>query len=91
MTHALKVDDNQEDVIDALEGVGASVLRLQGLERGCPDLCVGFRNVDFLMEIKGEDGRVAKHQIDWHHHWHGRPVTIVRTVEEALIAIGAIK
>jgi hypothetical protein len=91
MTTALRVDDNQEQIVTALRRVGASVLRLQGVERGAPDLCVGYRNVDRLIEVKGPEGRVADHQRKWHNTWRGRPVTIVRTVDEALIAIGAIR
>lgn len=48
-------DANHADVIKAVKGIGASVLDLADLGGGCPDVLVGFRGVNLLLEIK--DGR----------------------------------
>lgn len=83
-------DGNEADIVKGLRGVGASVLDLGNVGGGCPDILVGFRNRDFLMEIKDVKGKVSPVQTVWHSRWRGRPVAIVRSLDEALIAIGAI-
>lgn len=91
MAHDLKVDNNQADIVDALRAVGASVLHLQGLEEGAPDILVGYRGVSFLMELKMDTGRVSKAQKQWHERWRGLRVAVVRSADESLRVIGAVK
>lgn len=93
MRRAAKVDDNQPDIVKALRSVGASVTSLAAVGDGVPDLLVGYRRETHLLEVK--DGAKAKSaqrlteaQVDWHATWTGRPAVIVRTVDEALAAIG---
>lgn len=85
-----KVDRNHPEIVDALREVGASVVSLAAVGGGVPDLAVGYRGRTFLLEVKhAREGRVLPGQADWHASWRGRPVDIVRSVEEALRAIGA--
>lgn len=81
-------DNNQSRIVSALRQAGATVTTLHEVGRGCPDLLVGFRGRNYLMEIK--DGRkvpsrrrLTETQIIWHAHWRGQ-VDIVNSVEEAL-------
>ena len=91
--YAAKVDDNQDEIVAALRGVGASVLLLHRVGEGCPDTLVGFRGDDFLIEIK--DGnkipsarKLTKHQVKFHAEWRGSPVHVVKNVDEALAVLG---
>ena len=86
-----KTDDNQQEIIDALRAIGASVQDLSKVGGGCPDLACGFRGQVFMLEIKNPDtkGKLSTNQKVWHKNWHGQ-VAVVRTVEEAFRAIGAI-
>lgn len=53
MTHKHgRRDANHTDVVDALRGIGASVVSLADVGDGCPDLLVGFRGVNLLLEVK---------------------------------------
>jgi hypothetical protein len=52
MRLAARVDANQKEVVTALRKIGASVLVLSMVGKGCPDLLVGFRGKNFLMEVK---------------------------------------
>lgn len=91
MRRAAKVDANQDEIVKALRQVGASVQSLASTGKGCPDLLVGFRGVNWLLEIK--DGQKVKSarkltddQVVWHQTWRGR-VYVVESVEQALEVI----
>ena len=88
-----KVDGNQADIVEALRSAGATVQHLHQLGQGCPDLLIGFRDRNYLLEIK--DGRLSPsrrrltaQEADWARAWRGQ-VTVVESVQEALGAIGA--
>lgn len=100
---ARKKDGNHSALVRALRQVGATVEELHAVGGGVPDLLVGYRGANHLLEVKNPDTRygqgrksgartAATHeaQADWHQNWRGRVVT-VRTVEEALVAIGAVR
>ena len=88
MRRAAKIDANQTEIRKALRQVGASVQSLASTGKGCPDLLVGFRGVNWLLEIK--DGQKVKSarkltddQVVWHESWRGR-VYIVESVDQAI-------
>lgn len=87
-------DASQDGIVAALEAVGATV---QDLCRygDVPDLLVGFRGVNYLIECKPADGDGDKRRLNlnpkqeiWHAGWTGQ-VAIARTPEQALAIIGA--
>lgn len=90
---AKRVDANQTEIVAALRGVGASVLSLASVGKGCPDLLVRyaprawFGDGLYLLEVKTEKGRLTPDQVEFHRCW---PVTVVYNVNEALRAVGAI-
>ena len=55
-----RVDGNHAEIVTALRGIGASVLDIHDLGHGAPDLLVGFRAVNLLLEVK--DGRRSPSQ-----------------------------
>lgn len=81
-------------MVDALERVGATVERLSA--KDAPDLLVGFRGVNTLLEVKQPAGKrggtshrdLLPGQAEWHAAWRGAAPVVVRTAEEALAAIG---
>ena len=93
MRRASKVDLNQSEIVGALRGVGASVEPLHAVGRGVPDLLVGFRSDIWLIEVKSKAAKKRNEgktdaQVEWHASWRGKPVAIVRTVDEAMSLIG---
>jgi len=78
-----RTDANQHAIVNALRKCGARVHLLYREGRGCPDLLVGYRGVNLLIEVKTESGELTKREAQWHHNWPGQ-VDIVRTVEEAV-------
>ena len=89
---AHRTDRNQSEVVKALRAECASVLILSTVGDGCPDLLVGFRGRNLLLEVK--DGakvpskrRLTPDQKLWRSVWSGQ-VNTVESVAEALIAVG---
>jgi len=94
MRRAAKRDLNEQTIVTALERVGATVERMSGPD--LPDLLVGYRGVNVLLEVKrpaGAKGGTSHRdllpgQAEWHAAWRGAAPVVVRTAEEALAAIG---
>ena len=82
---SVKRDANEPEIVDALEKVGATVRRMNWA-----DLLVGFRGVNYVIEVKTEKGKLTDNQIVDFPAWRGQ-VDVARTKTEALKLIGAIK
>lgn len=89
---AAKVDANQPAIVAALRQAGASVAPLHMVGSGFPDLAVGYRGVNHLLEVK--DGakppsarKLTPDETEWHATWRGS-VRIVSSVPEALAVLG---
>lgn len=85
---ASAVDRNQPEIVKDLRKAGATVQHLHTVGQGCPDILVGFRGENILMEIKDGEKPPSKQKLtddeaDWHTLWRGK-VYIVRSSEEAL-------
>lgn len=92
MRRAAKVDANQAEIVRVLRQLGASVEVTSGLGKGYPDLTVGYRGANYLLELK--DGRkppsarrLTPDEVAWHESWRGQ-VAVVKDLDEALAAIG---
>ena len=94
MRRAAKVDANQREVVAALRDAGATVQLLHAVGEGCPDLLVGYKGLNMLLEVK--DGskppsaqKLTPQQEIWHRDWRGHRV-VVNSPEAALGAIGML-
>ncbi len=89
MARIRRVDMNQREIVLALRNHGASVQCIHDLGKGCPDLLVGFRGKNFLLELKTDSKKdLTPDEKEWHSKWAGS-VCRVDSTEEALILIGA--
>ena len=89
MNYAKRTDANQRQIVDALRGVGAWVY----VAHQPFDLLVGFRGVLNLLEVKTDKGKLNKKQkamIEEMKLRSGCYALVVRSVDEALGAIGAV-
>lgn len=95
-------DTHEGEIVAALRAVGATVTRIDDADpAGCPDLLIGFRGETYLAEVKRPEGKrggtskdgqhLGDDQVTWHAAWRGKPPVVVRTVDDALRAIGAIE
>lgn len=83
MRWAVKPDANQGEIVDALERIGCSVIPLHRVGDNCPDLLVGYRRCNFLIEVKTLTGKLTKGQEEFQELWRGS-TSVVRTPEEAI-------
>lgn len=93
--HDAQRDANEPGIVDTLLAVGASVRRSNDGD-GFPDLVVGFRGVNYLIEVKlplgprgGEaHSKLNDDQAEFFRGWRGQRA-IARHPREALDIIGA--
>lgn len=93
MRRAARVDQNQELIVKALRACGASVQSIAAAGDGVPDLLVGWRGQNLLVECKNGENvpskrRLTPDQVKWHGEWRGQ-VCVVESVEEALALVSA--
>ena len=86
-------DGNQKEIVAALRKAGATVAPCHAVGKGFPDLVVGFRGQNFLIEVKDPAQPKHRHeltpaQVEFHAGWKGR-IAKVFTADEALQVIGA--
>jgi hypothetical protein len=94
MLRAARVDRNQAEIVKALRAVGCSVQTLHRVGQGCPDLLVGVRHRNVLMEVKNGQKvpsarKLTDDQIAWRMNWKGQFV-VVESVDEALAIVKGI-
>jgi Holliday junction resolvase len=87
------VDANQREIVAALRGVGCTVQHLHTVGQGCPDILVGCRGTNLLMELKDHRRppsarKLTPDEVEWHERWRGQ-VVVVSSVEEALLAVAS--
>lgn len=95
MRRAARTDANQPDIVKELRRAGASVAITASAGSGFPDLVVGYRGVNYLMEIKDPNQdtthqKLTPDQEIFHGCWTGQ-ISVVKTADQALKIIGAIE
>ena len=90
-----RVDDNQKEIVKVFRAMGATVQHLHYVGKGCPDVLVGFRGINELVEIK--DGakppsqrKLTNDEQEWHKAWNGS-ITIIDSIDQATMLIGRLK
>lgn len=81
-----RVDQNHAEIVSALRQAGYSVQSLAAVGRGAPDLLVGAKGTNLLMEVKAPKGKRNVLQERWADTWDGT-VHVVRSIEDALMVI----
>ena len=82
-----RVDGNHKEIVKAVEQAGCSVLSLADKGHGCPDLLVGFRGDNYLVEVKNGAGALTDDQQRFINKWRGQ-VMVIRSIEEVNIFFG---
>lgn len=89
---AKRVDDNQKRIVEQLRRLNISVQHLHTVGQGCPDLLLGFRNKNFLIELKDEKKvasakKLTPDEEKFFSQWRGQ-VTRCENLEEILKVVG---
>jgi hypothetical protein len=92
MRRAARTDENHGAIVNALRALGASVQSLAMVGDDCPDLLVGFRGINLLMEVKPGEAKDKRRrelrptQAEWFAKWRGQVVK-VDSVDSAIAAL----
>ena len=78
-----RVDKNQTEIVKVLKQLGCSVVSLADKGHGCPDLLVGFKAQNYLVEVKGKKGKLTEDQETFFQSWKGA-VQVFRDVEDVI-------
>lgn len=80
---AAKRDKNEREIIGALEAHGVSVWQLSA--KGLPDLLCLKDGRLFLVEVKGEKGRLTPSQVDFFAQYPECPAYVVSDIKDVAI------
>jgi hypothetical protein len=87
-----RIDSNQPAVVAYLRGLGMSVCILSPMGKGIPDLLIGWRGLNVLLELK--DGSkppsaqaLTGDERDWHAKWAGQLATVNCAEDAARVVI----
>lgn len=89
-------DGNHAGIVRAFRACGASVSAIESAEAGVPDLVVGIYGLTELVEVK-DGGKVksaqqlSDAQVKWHTSWKGRPVQVVRSIDDAVELVSRMR
>lgn len=76
-----RVDRNQAEIVKTARELGASVADIHEVGRGVPDLVIGYKGVNLLVEVKSDSGRLTPTQERFISQWMGR-VYIVKSSDD---------
>lgn len=80
-----RVDDNQKQLVHTFIALGASVLNLSTVGRGCPDLLIGYKGKSVLVEIKrNSKATFTDPQVKFMQDWRGGAVSRIDSVDAAI-------
>jgi hypothetical protein len=83
--YAKKTDKNQQTIINAFRGLGATVYDLSKVGNGIPDLLIGYKNHTCLVEVKSsEKATYTKHQKEFLTTWKGGMVLRIDSIDGAI-------
>lgn len=88
MRRIARVDDNQGEIVATLRELGATVRPTHTIGKGFPDLVVGWRGRNYLVEVKDGSKRPSAQELTdderrFHQTWKGS-VEIFRSREDAI-------
>lgn len=98
--YAHRIDENQNAIVKTFRKLGASVLILSEVGKGCPDILIGMtdvngRKANILIEIK--DGkkcpsqqRLTEAERKFFDKWKG-DICVITNVDEAIILFERVK
>ena len=92
MRRAARIDANQNAVVAYLRGLGMSVCILSPMGKGIPDLLVGWRGLNVLLELKDGSKPPSAQELtaderDWHAKWAGQLDTVNSPESAARVVI----
>ena len=73
--------------------LGCTVQCLHAVGMGCPDLLIGYKGINLLVEIKNGSLRPSARKLtppqqNWHSNWSGQVCTVKDGIEAVILIEG---
>lgn len=81
-----KIDTNQKQFVVALRKIGASVAITSNMGSGFPDLIVGYRDKNYMIEVKTAKGKLTEEQKVFASRWRGQ-YNVCRDLEDVAVLL----
>lgn len=86
MRRAARTDANHAEIIHALRAIGASVADTSAVGQGFPDIVVGMRGRNWLIEIKdgaksASERKLTQAQLEFKATWRGHWAVVTSSAE----------
>lgn len=73
MRRAARVDVNQRQITKELRAAGFSVAITSQLGKGFPDLVIGYKGVNLMVELKATSkDKLTPHEVEFRDNWKGQ-------------------
>jgi hypothetical protein len=89
--YAPKMDSNHQEIVKAFEDMYCEVIDTHKLGFGFPDILIAFANFCVPCEIKTEEGELSASQRTFVRDWKGPRIPIIRSREDAIAYVTAIR
>ena len=78
-----KVDENQAEIVAFLRSKGATVFCSHQIGKGFPDLVVGYKGKNLLIEVKNKNakGKLTPKEKEFLSFWKGK-IHVISSIEE---------
>lgn len=81
-----RTDGNHAEIVAALKQIGASVLDIHDIGGGAPDLLIGYRGMNLLLEVKDGDKppshrKLTPDERDFFDEWRGLIYVVYNPVD----------
>ena len=89
-----RVDSNQKEIVKVFRDIGASVAITSNVRDGFPDIVVGYKGVNLMIEIKdGEkmpsQRKLTKDEQKFKDNWLGSYI-VVESVDDAIEVLDGV-
>ena len=92
MRRALRTDSNEREITAALRKLGASVVHINAMTAGVPDLLVGLYGRNWLIEVKmPKTGRLSDSQNKWRDEWRGSRPFVIHDAADVVAFVGLVR
>lgn len=86
----MRSDVNQGEIVRAFRQCGASVKVLSQVGAGFPDLLIGWRGENILVEVKSGRGKLRENQKEFREVWRGKKPVVIRTTDEVFLLLNGV-
>jgi Holliday junction resolvase len=83
-----RTDANQKEIVQTFRDLGGSVFVLSMVGKGCPDVVLGLKGNNYLIEIKDGSKPPSKQvltpdELKFHQSWKGQ-VCVINSIDQAI-------